>query len=124
MQNWIDQMLGLWDTVRDWATENQMKYQGRDPSLDWFFDVLQDGPPAPSWSASDDQVKEFQYLFSTLPGYGDWVRAADAINYWSDYFKNTGLDWSDMRYPTRNSGSGSGMGVLNFVSSNITRLYR
>lgn len=95
-----------------------------DPSLDWIMQFIQDGPPSPSWSASPDQIKQFEYMFSHLPGYGDWVRARDNFNWMADYLKNTGLDWSDMLYPSRNSGSGSGSDILNFTSSNIEKFYK
>nr|WCR62153.1 MAG: hypothetical protein [Smacoviridae sp.] len=99
-------------------------YAQSDPTLDWIMQFIQDGPPSPSWSASPDQIKQFEYMFSHLPGYGDWVRARDNFNWMSDYLKNTGLDWSDMLYPSRNSGSGSGSDILNFTSSNIEKFYK
>lgn len=96
-----------------------------DPTLTVLIDFATKGPLPVSWSASPDQIKQFEYLFSNLPGYGDWVRARDNFNWITDYLKNYGMNWSDMRYPSRVSGSGSSpYGALNFVSSNLKHLYR
>lgn len=95
-----------------------------DPSMDWIIDFVTNGPPAPSYSASDEQVKKWEYLFSHLPGYGEWVRARDNYNWMVDYLKNNNMKWEDMLYPSKASGSGSGADLLNFMSRNVERLYK
>ena len=72
----------------------------------------------------DDEYARFKWLVSDAPLVGNLARLADSINYWNDYFKNTGLSWSDVLYPTRLSGTGSGgYASLNFISDNIKKLY-
>lgn len=97
----------------------------RDPTLDFVLDLMTSGPPPPSASASPDQIKQFEYMFANLPVYGDWLRARDNFNYISDYLRNNDMNWSDILYPSRVTGSGSSpYGSLNFVSSNLKKLYR
>lgn len=73
----------------------------------------------------DEEYNRMKFLLSDTPVAGSLIRLSDNIQYWSDYFKNTSLDWSKVLYPSRLSGSGAGVyGSLNFVSSNVTRLYR
>lgn len=67
---------------------------------------------------------KLRYLGANMPVVGDIVRAQDNWNYWSDYLENRGMSWSDVLYPSRLSGAGSGYGAVSFVSSNIERLYR
>lgn len=54
--------------------------------------------------------------------------ALDSSNWLNDYMKNTGLDYSDIKYPSRVSGGSGYANVvtrgMNFVSDNIRRLYR
>lgn len=96
-----------------------------DPTLKILIDFATNGPLPVSWSASPEQIKQFEYLFTNLPGYGDWVRARDNFNYITDYLRNNGMSWSDMLYPSRVTGSGSSpYGSLNFYSSNIKKLYQ
>lgn len=121
----IEQWFGdLFAYIRQASMNSPFNQMDSDPSLDWMMDFIQDGPPAPSWSASEDQVKQFEYMFSHLPGYGDWLRARDNFNWMSDYLKNTGQDWSDILYPSKVSGSGGGSDMINFTSRNIERLYK
>ena len=68
-------------------------------------------------------VNRSVYLGSNIPVIGDVFRAVDTMRYYDDYFANTGLSWSDVRYPTRLSSSGFS-GLTNFVSKNIERLYK
>lgn len=73
----------------------------------------------------DDEWARMKWLMSDAPLVGPLIRLSDNINYWTDYFKNTGLSWSDVLYPSRLAGSGAGgYSTLNFVSSNIEKLYR
>lgn len=123
----------FWNAIQDfagWSAKNQLPQAGNDgdPSWQLLYDLLAQGPPAPSWTMSDDQIKQFEYLFSSSPFYGEWVRVRDNIQYMSDYLRNTGLDWSDMLYPSRASGSGSGWSLssdlLNYTSRNLEKFYR
>lgn len=73
----------------------------------------------------DDQAAFLDWFASNVPIFGDFVKMRDNFNYIMDYMKNYGLDWSDMRYPSKVTGSGSSpFGSLNFVSSNLKKLYR
>lgn len=69
-------------------------------------------------------VNESVYWGSSLPVVGSAFRAVDNYRYITDYMRNSGLDWSDVKYPTRLTGAGSAGGVVSFVSSNIKNLYR
>lgn len=64
-------------------------------------------------------------LASGIPVIGDFLRASDSSNAMADYMRNRGLDWNDIKYPTRTLGNGvSGYtsGILS-ISRNISRLY-
>ena len=54
--------------------------------------------------------------------------ALDSSNWLNDYMKNTGLDYSDIKYPSRVTGGSGYANVvtrgMNFVSDNIRRLYK
>lgn len=65
-----------------------------------------------------------KYVASGFPVIGGVIRQLDNWNYINDYMTNRGLSWSDVKYPSRISGSGSFGSTLNFVSSNIGRLYK
>lgn len=65
-----------------------------------------------------------RYMISGFPVIGDFVKQLDNWNYINDYMANRGLSWSDVKYPSRISGSGGFGSTLNYVSSNIERLYR
>lgn len=69
-------------------------------------------------------VNEGVYWASSVPVIGSVFRAIDNHRYITDYMRNTGLSWSDVRYPTRLIGAGSASGAVSFVSSNIKNLYR
>lgn len=72
--------------------------------------------------------KQAMFFVSGLPVVGDIAVMADSFRSFQDYMKNTGLTWGDIMYPAltgRKFGvSHSAYGALNFVSSNIDRLYR
>lgn len=56
--------------------------------------------------------------------FDSYYRTIDNMAYMDDYMKNTGLGYEDILYPSRTTGYGSASGMLNFVSDNISRLYR
>lgn len=70
----------------------------------------------------DDEYARWKYLLQDAPGVGAFIKFSDNVQYWTDYFKNTGLSWSDVLYPSRLSGGGF-VSSLNFVSDNIKKLY-
>lgn len=113
----------------------------------WFpfmeDDDVQDPRWSPEWSHLYDQIdvsdfgydifnndywKQAMFFVSGLPVVGDIAVMADSFRSFQDYMKNTGLDWSDIVYPAltgrRFGTSRSAYGALNYVSSNINRLYR
>lgn len=75
-----------------------------------------------------------QYLVrgvvSGIPIFGSiassyWT-TSDNVRYMDDYLRNSGMDWSDIKYYSRALGYGSFGGVsagINFVSKNLERLY-
>lgn len=75
-----------------------------------------------------DEWKQAMFFVSGLPVVGDIAVMADSFRSFNDYMENTGLTWSDIVYPAltgRKFGtSRSAYGALNFVSSNIGKLYR
>lgn len=73
---------------------------------------------------ADDRA-EIKWWFSGVPVIGDAMRMLDSNRKMEDYLRNRNMSWSDMMYVPGASYSPSGMGsVLNFVSSNLGRLYR
>jgi hypothetical protein len=81
---------------------------------------------------TESPESQFQFKVQSIAGglftpLGMYHRARDNVNYMNDYMENTGLSWSDIRYPTRTPGysgySGYG-GIVSYVSKNIERLYR
>lgn len=91
------------------------KYGNPDPIGDIFRSLY-----------GDDAVKsafnKANYFASGLPLVGGLFSTVDNYRYYSDYMKNTGLTWADVKYPARMSVGGYGS-ALNYVSSNIKRLY-
>ncbi len=71
----------------------------------------------------DNQIRLF---LSGAPVVGGMVRAEDNWRYTNDYLRNRGMDWSDVKYPTRLPSMpvfNSLASGLNFVSKNIEHLY-
>lgn len=65
----------------------------------------------------DDVLRETRLI-------GPWLKAQDKIQYAEDYLHNTGMDWSDIKYHKLDIGVGAAVGsTVNFVSSNVMRLY-
>lgn len=68
------------------------------------------------------------YNGKDIPVLGWLWQMEDSRKYMTDYLKNVGLEWADVKYPTRLTGAGgfySGAhGAVNFVSNNVLRLYR
>lgn len=75
-----------------------------------------------------DDWKKAMFFISGLPVVGDIAVMADSFRSFNDYMENTGLGWGDILYPAltgRKFGvSSSALGALNYVSHNITKLYR
>lgn len=61
---------------------------------------------------------------SSIPVVGDFIKYQDNMRYMDDYLSNRGLSYRDIRYPTRTVAGQYGNGTLNFISKNISRLYR
>lgn len=60
-----------------------------------------------------------------MPVLGAWLKAQNNIDYAEDYLRNTGMDWSDIKYHKLDLGLGSAVGgTVNFVSSNVASLYK
>ena len=69
---------------------------------------------------------QLRLFLSGAPIVGGMIRSEDNWNYLNDYLDNCGIDWADVKYPTR-AGSipalGSFASGLSFVSRNIEHLY-
>ncbi len=69
---------------------------------------------------------QLRLFLSGAPIVGGMVRSEDNWNYMNDYLRNRGIDWADVKYPSRAIGmpalSSFAAGV-NFVSKNIEHLY-
>lgn len=64
------------------------------------------------------------YFASGVPYVGDVVDMVVGYVQLKDYFKNTGLGWSDIEYPGVGLAGARGIGgIVNYVSSNIEDLY-
>lgn len=61
---------------------------------------------------------------SALPIIGPIIQAYDNMKYMDDYTRNRGIGYEDILYPSHTRGA-QGLGsAVNFVSSNINRLYQ
>jgi len=70
----------------------------------------------------DDDKQKVKYFVSGIPIIGEFIKNVDDYTYTRDYLKNRGMSWKDVKYPALRSGQSYGS-QLNFVSSNISRLY-
>lgn len=72
--------------------------------------------------------KQLAFFMSSLPFVGDIGYMADSFRSFNDYMKNTGMTWDDVMYPwiagRRFGVSHSAYGAVNFVSRNLSKLYR
>lgn len=90
-----------------------------------MIDRLYDSMPLNYWHSakfSPGMQNQILSVMSGLPVVGDIQRSIDNWNYYNDYLNNRGLDWSDVKYPSRMSTVSLGS-TLSFVSKNIDRLY-
>ena len=58
------------------------------------------------------------------PAFNAYYSTRDKVKYMDDYMSNTGLDYADIQYPTMTAGYQGISSGMNFVSSNVERLYR
>lgn len=83
-----------------------------------------------TWINDDGAWNYLAFQLSKLPVVGDIGYMADSTRSFMDYMKNNGLTWADITYPWmagRQYGGGtvqSLYGSVNFVSSNLRKLYR
>lgn len=90
-----------------------------------MIDRLYDSMPLNYWHTdplSAGMKNQISMIVSGVPVLGDIQRSIDNWNYYNDYMRNRGLDWADVKYPSRMGGMHFGS-VLNFVSKNIDKLY-
>ena len=70
----------------------------------------------------------FEAMASNTPIIGGYFRARDAVKYMNDYLVNRGLTYEDILYPSMTTGfsgvAGGSSAMVNYVSSNIERLYK
>lgn len=85
----------------------------------------------PNWTSAN--TNQWKYHMSGVPFIGDFIRASDQTRYFYDYLNNRGIDWSKVKYPSLNIGSGSYLGAganvvygagYAYVSKNLMSLYR
>lgn len=80
---------------------------------------------------NDDEAEFFRKsVVAGIPIIGDYLKAKDSLRYAQDYMDNRNLSFGNIKYPYINNlsygisrDSRSMYGSLNFVSSNIRRLY-
>lgn len=128
----LESLYGVGNSVNDRDYEYNTKYgnSATDNIINGLYKDLPEsvGNLASVFGMSDASKNRFSYMFSSLPVIGDFMKASDNYQYMNDYLDNRGMSWSDMKYPTRQSGSGYGSsslrGSYNFVSDNIKYLYR
>lgn len=80
----------------------------------------------PYWD--EDVSPRTKYMLRTaasaLPFIGPVLQAYDNMSYMDDYTRNRGIGYDEILYPSRTQGA-QGLGsAVNFVSNNITRLYK
>lgn len=108
----------LYNTWKDWSNQD---YEAATKPASDFWNWLTDDE---YWQ---DGVNYAKWMGADIPIIGYFFRTDDLTKYWNDYMKNTGLTWADVKYPTMLRGAGmysGAAGSLNFLSSNVTRLYR
>lgn len=71
----------------------------------------------------DERQYFWQSFVSGLPIISAYTSARDNSQYMRDYMRNRALDWGDIKYSSRTTGWGMS-GAINFVSSNVKKLYR
>lgn len=87
------------------------------------------GGGKPSYELSERnammQYRARAYL-AGFPVIGGILKSRGNWNYMYDYMTNRGLSWTDIKYPTRTVAGvdNSASAMLNFVSSNIEKLYK
>lgn len=74
------------------------------------------------------QYRNQAFLAGIFKPYGSWVSYRDNQQKMEDYMAMFGLDYGDIKYPSSSLGFGASANfsgsTLNFVSSNLGRLYR
>ena len=69
---------------------------------------------------------QLRLFMSGAPIVGGFIKSEDNWNYLNDYLNNRGIDWADVKYPSRAVGMpalGSVASGVSFVSRNIEHLY-
>lgn len=94
--------------------------------LAWLYPILYEDLSNRFMSAQ--QKYYFESLMSNVPVVGGYFRARDSVRYMNDYLTNRGLSYEDILYPSMTTGfsgfAAGTSGILNYVSSNIERLYK
>lgn len=73
---------------------------------------------------SANQKAKLNYWAHGIPVIGDFLKAKDQWNHDTDYLRNRGLNWSDVKYTGMNSSAYTGISRgYSFVSDNIRHLY-
>lgn len=120
----LEQLYNLWKDYQKWQFTHPAN---EDITFKWLTDLIPDTEHARDYlwvfNLSDDQRAQFEFLFGNLPLYGQLLDIRDNWNYMSDYLKNSGIDWADIKYIARTVGSGKGSDALNYLSRNIEKFY-
>lgn len=116
--------MGKYTTTR--AFQNDRKRHQQDPTSNTFSGTAEYITEVPNDEAQF-RLQAFLYGFDPTGLYRGYIDQRDLANYWSDYLRNTGQSWSDIKYPSMMRGYGSvgsySRSVLSF-GKNIARLYR
>lgn len=101
---------------------------GVDDAKKYFYKVFPVLEPG-YWTRDYDESKYNAYtFFSQIPPFKYQIAYDIGRTQNEEYLNRYGLGYEDIHYPQKMPGSGamssSVAGTLNFVSSNLTRLYR
>lgn len=73
---------------------------------------------------SESQAKALKYMLADVPIMGDMIRAGDSYRAMSDYLRNRGMSWGDVKYPGILRGAGVTSGVSSpMMSASFHYLY-
>lgn len=74
--------------------------------------------------ASEAQSNALKYILADVPIMGDMIRAGDSYRAMSDYLRNRGLSWGDVKYPGIQRGAGLTSGISSpMMSASFAYLY-
>lgn len=115
--------MGKYTSTRAFQRDRDRSRAGDENTFSSIPDYLTEVPK----DEGQFRMQSFLYGFDPTGLYRGYLSSRDLGNYWSDYLSNTGLSWSDIKYPTMMMGFGNsgslGRNALT-VSRNIFKLFK